>query len=50
MTTKLAEWASEHVQITKFGLSDGSGGNSHPVVMEFGYYRYEVEGFLGNVG
>ena len=34
MTTKLAEWASEHAPITKIGLSDGYPGGTIPMTGE----------------
>jgi len=49
ITTKLAEWASEHGRITKIGLSDGCGGETIPVAVGFGYYRSGFESYLGNV-
>ena len=44
MTRKLAEWASEHGQITKIKPSDASGGKTIPTVVQFGYHRHEFEG------
>ncbi len=50
MTRKLAEWASEHGQITKIRPSDASGGDTIPTVVKFGYDNHGIEGYLGNVG
>ena len=49
MTRKLAEWASEHGQITKIRPSDAGGGDTIPTVVKFGYDHYGIEGCLGNV-
>ncbi len=50
MTTNLAEWASEHVQITKIGLSERCGGKIVPEIVKIGYCRGGFENYLGNSG
>ncbi len=50
MTTKLAEWTTEHGQISKIRLSDVSGGRPIPTAAQSEYYRQGFEGHLGNVG
>jgi len=46
----LAEWTTEHGQITKIRLSDVSGGRPIPTAAQSEYYRHRFEGHLGNVG
>ncbi len=50
MTTKLAEWACEHGQITKIRLSDGCGGKAITTAAQFENERHGIEGYLRNVG
>ncbi len=50
MTTKLAEWASEHGRITKIGLSDGCRGNVVLLAVGSKYDSRELGAYLGNVG
>ncbi len=50
MTTKLAEWASEHRQITKNMPSDGCGRDAVLSAVERWYDFPEFEDYLGNVG
>ncbi len=50
MTTKLAEWASEHGRITKIGLPDGCGGNVFLLAVGSKYDFREPGAYLGNVG
>jgi hypothetical protein len=50
MATKLAEWASEHGQITKIGVSDGCGGETIPTAVKLGYSQSGFGGYLGDVG
>jgi len=50
MTTKLAEWASEHRQITKNSPSDGCGRDAVLLAVERWYDFPEFEGYLGTVG
>ncbi len=49
MMTKVAEWASEHAQITNIGLSDGYGEKAILTAVQFGYDRHGSQGYLGNV-
>ncbi len=49
MMTKVAEWASEHAQITNIGLSDGYGEKAILTAVQFGYDRHRSQGYLGNV-
>ena len=50
MTTKLPEWASEHDQIFKMGLSCGHQEESLPSAAEFDDNWLRFKGYLGNVG
>ena len=50
MMKNRAGWASEHGQITKIGLSDGCGGETFTMAVEFGYGWGGFDGYLGNVG
>lgn len=50
MATKLADWASEHGQITGIGLSDGCGDETIRTAVKFGYSQSGLGGYLGNVG
>ena len=50
MMIKLAEWASENVQNSKTGLSDGCAGENVPGIVKIGYCRSGFESYLGNVG
>ncbi len=50
MVRKMTEWASEHGQITKIGLSDGCGEKTITTAAHFEYDRHGFEGYLGNVG
>ena len=50
MTRKLADWDSEHGQITNIRPSDASGRNTAPTAVKFGYNNHGIEGYLGNVG
>ena len=50
MTKNWAEWASEHGQLTKFGLSGGCGEKTITTTALFEYDRHGIEGYLGNVG
>ena len=47
---KLGRLGSELAQITKIGVSDGSGGETIPMTVKIGYCRSRFEGYLGNVG
>ncbi len=49
MMTKVAEWASEHAQITNIGLSDGYGEKAILTAVQFGYDRHGSQGYLGNI-
>ena len=49
MMRKLAEWTSEHGQITKIRPSDASGGDTIPTVVKFGNDHHGIEGYLANV-
>ena len=46
----MVRWASNDVQITKFGLSDGRRAKLLPSVAEFTYDWLQFESYLGNVG
>ncbi len=50
MTNKLAEWTSEHGQITNICPSDASGGDTIPSAAKSGYDHLRIEVYLGNVG
>ncbi len=50
MTKKLAEWASEHDQIIKSGLSWGHQEKFLPSVAGFAYDWLRFKGYLGNIG
>jgi len=50
MTSKLAERASEHGQITKITPSDARGRNAILLAVERCYDFHEFECHLGNVG
>jgi hypothetical protein len=50
MMTKLPEWASEHGRITKIWFSDGCGGQTIWMTVQFGYDRHGTQGYSGNIG